>query len=109
MFFGLFETSHLFHKQGSELGTVRIVHLDFGAPLGDVITRLGSHSAGHAGHEPRVAVLGIILVNLLAGVETVVPLAQGVLEIVARAESLGTQNVVQVQALVAADSGCGKI
>ncbi len=109
MFFGLFETSHLLQKQGTELGTVGIVHLDFGAPLGDVITRLGSHSAGHAGHEPRVAVFGVPFVNLLGGVEAIIPLSQGVLEIVARAERLGTQNIVQVQALVAADSGCGKI
>ena len=107
VFFGILETSHFLHEQGSKLGTLGIVDVDLGAPVAHVKSRLGSHAAGHAGHEPRVAVLGILVADFLRGMEAIVPLAQGVLEVVARAESLGTQNVVQVQALVAAYGGCG--
>jgi len=105
VFFGILETSHFLNEQGSKLGTLGIVDVDLGAPVAHVKARLGSHAAGHAGHEPRVAVLGVLVGNFLRGMEAIVSLAQGMLEIVARAESLGTQNVVQVQALVTADGG----
>lgn len=106
MFFGVFVTSHLFHEQGSKLGAVGIVDLHVGTPLSDVEPRLGSHATRHPGHKPRVAVLGVIFRDLSRGVEAIVPVAQGVFEIVARAESLGAQDVVQVQTFVTADSSC---
>ena len=83
MFFGVLEASHLLHEQGSELGAVRIVDRHVRAPLGDMVARLGSHATGHAGHEPRVAVLGVIFRDLFGGVEAIVSVAQSVLEVVA--------------------------
>ena len=90
MFFGIFETSHFFKEQGSKLSAVGIVYLDLGAPLADMIARLGCHPACHSGHEPRVAVLRVLFGDLLAGMEAIVSLAQSVFEVVARAEGLGT-------------------
>ena len=106
VFFGVFEASHLFQEQGSKLGAVGVIDLDVGAPLSDVKTRLGGHASCQSGHEPRVAVLGVLFRDLSRGVEAIVPVAQGVLEIVARTEGLGAQNVVQVQTFVATDGGC---
>lgn len=107
MLFGLFGTSHFFGEQGSELGTVRIVYLHFRAPLADMKTRLGSHPTRHPGHEPRIAMLRrVFFRDVLTGMEAIISFAQCVLEIVAGAQSLRTQNVVQVQTFVAAHGGC---
>lgn len=102
VFFGVFKRSHFFNEQGAEFGTLGIVHLDLRTPLADMMTRFGGHSTCHLGHEPRIAVFGVIFSNSLTGMKTVVAFTESVLEIVARTKGLRSEDVVQVQTFVAA-------
>eukprot|EP00535_Pseudo-nitzschia_heimii_P006848 CAMPEP_0197188236 /NCGR_PEP_ID=MMETSP1423-20130617/17498_1 /TAXON_ID=476441 /ORGANISM="Pseudo-nitzschia heimii, Strain UNC1101" /LENGTH=49 /DNA_ID= /DNA_START= /DNA_END= /DNA_ORIENTATION= len=45
----------------------------------------------------------VVIGDLLARVEAIITVAQRVLEIVTRTESLGAQNVIQVQTFIAAN------
>ena len=45
----------------------------------------------------------VVLGDLLARMEAIIPFAQSMLEIVTRTKSLGAQNVIQMQTFVAAN------
>lgn len=102
VFFGVFKRSHFLNEQGAEFGTLGIVDFDLGAPLADMMTRFGGHSTCHLGHEPRIAVFGVIFSDSLTCMKAVVAFTESVLEIVARTKSLRSEDVVQVQTFVAA-------
>jgi len=95
--------AHLLRQERTKPGTVRIIHTDIGTPLGNMMRRILGHATGHAGHEPGGTMLGLF--NVLRGRKGIVALGQGVLDVVASAESLDSENVVQVEALVAGDCG----
>ena len=68
--------------------------------------RLLGHATGHARHEPRGAVLAIVGRNFLRGVERIIPLGKGVLEVVASAQGVDTQDVVEMETFVTRNGGC---
>ena len=51
----------LFREQGSESGALGLVNRGVLAPVAHVVLVVLSHAACHAGHEPRVTVMGLIL------------------------------------------------
>ena len=48
----------------------------------------------------------VVLGDLLARMEAIIPFAQSMLEIVTRTKRLGAQNVIQMQTFVAANGSC---
>lgn len=96
MFFGIDRRAHLFCQQGTELGTVPIIDGHTLSPLGNVMRGGLGHAACHAGHQPGRTVPVVITGNGLFRVEGIVTLGQGMLDVVATRQRLGTQNVVQM-------------
>lgn len=97
--------SHLFCQHGAESGTIAIVNHDIGSPLAHMVWGVLGHAAGHAGHEPRRTVLGVIWGNRRVRSKFVVTLGQGMLNVVASRQGLDAQNVVQMEAFVARNGG----
>jgi hypothetical protein len=97
--------SHLFCQHGAESGTIAIVNHDTGSPLAHMVRRGLGHAAGHAGHEPRRTVLGVIWGNRRVRGKGIVTLGQGMLNVVASRQGLHAQNVVQMKAFVARNGG----
>ena len=102
MFLGLDRRSHLLRQEGTETRTIGIVNSDILSPVGNVVGTLFSHSAGHTGHEPRVAVLLFVFLWNGIACKRVICL-DGMLDVVASRQGFYAQNVIEVEAFVTRD------